>query len=96
MLATVGDLEDRLRRHEDLLDGLDQCLKHTDAQVAQLWKQMDKVLSLERQQKEQEIKIREIQRWREHLMKAREREAVEFEERLGILKGATCVTHFKN
>ena len=54
MLATVGDLEDRLKRHEDLLDGLDQRLQRTDAQVTQLWKQMDKVSSLERQQKEQE------------------------------------------
>lgn len=86
-MATVGDLEDRLRRHEDLLDGLDQCLQRTDTQVTQLWKQMDKVLSLERQQKEQEVKIREIQHWREQLMKTREREAVEFEDRIGILKG---------
>ncbi len=87
MLATVGDLEDRLKRHEEFLDGLDQRLQRTDTQVTQLWKQMDKVAFLERQQGEQEAKIRDIQRWSEQLMKAREKEALEFEERLCALKG---------
>ena len=87
MLKTVGDLEDRLKRHEDLLDGLDQRVHGTDVQVTQLWKQMDKVNSLERQQKEQETSIRDILRWNEQLIKAREQEALEFEERFSALKG---------
>ena len=60
VLTTVGALEDRLKRHEDLLDELDQRLRGTDAQVTQLWKQMDKVSMLEHQQKDQEAKLMKL------------------------------------
>jgi uncharacterized protein YoxC len=87
VLTTVGALEDRLKRHEDLLDELDQRLRGTDAQVTQLWKQMDKVSMLEHQQKDQEAKIRDIQRWCQQLTKTREQEALESEERFITLQG---------
>ena len=95
VLATVGALEDRLKRHEDLLEELDKRLQETDSQVAQLWKQMDKVSILELQQKEQELKTKEIQRWCQQLTKTREQEALDSEERFFTLQGdlSLLITH---
>ena len=87
VLTTVGALEHRLKRHEDSLDELDQHLRETDVQVTQLWKQMDKVSMLELQQKEQEAKTKDIQRWCQQLTKTREQEALESEERFVHVEG---------